>query len=495
MYDAFISYAHAKDKSVALPLQSLMQTLGKPWYRRRMLRVFRDETSLSANPKLWSSIENALSESRYLVLLVSREAAASHWVNQEVQWWLSHKDSSTILLALTDGELTWDESKGDFAETANTAVPAPLRGVLKEEPFWIDLRPYRIAPATATKSDKNFLMSVATFAAEIRGIPKEDLLSEELSQQRRSLMLASSASVGLLILAIAASWEAWRATTAQRLAEQQRDRAQHALDRIDRTKLGLALTGWGGSAATKTFNNQCYYYGDGSYSITVSDDYLNRYKKGGFSLNSLCMALISPILFDPGSGKRLPTYVLADLKAVDADQMEAGTVSDELPLEVPDCFARGLPYTDCAMNYDIQTGEKLPPAQRDSLRELGTALERLLRQAVSEGIACDEFRRVDNRCKPIEKWGDGGGDDLELVKSALAPEGYLVTDLSNTVAAKARLPDRLLKLSMASFYDISTAFPAGFGYAINADGAASGEDSGTGREVLDAIGQGKSKKK
>jgi MTH538 TIR-like domain (DUF1863) len=85
MYDAFISYAHAKDKSVALPLQSLMQTLGKPWYRRRMLRVFRDETSLSANPKLWSSIENALSESRYLVLLVSREAAASHWVNPEVQ--------------------------------------------------------------------------------------------------------------------------------------------------------------------------------------------------------------------------------------------------------------------------------------------------------------------------------------------------------------------------------------------------------------------------
>ena len=70
VYDAFISYSHAKDKPIAAALQSVIQKLGKPWYRRRGLRVFRDDTSLSATPQLWPSIEQALSESRFLLLLV-----------------------------------------------------------------------------------------------------------------------------------------------------------------------------------------------------------------------------------------------------------------------------------------------------------------------------------------------------------------------------------------------------------------------------------------
>jgi hypothetical protein len=39
IYDAFISYSHAKDKPVATALQSVVQKLGKPWYRRRALRL------------------------------------------------------------------------------------------------------------------------------------------------------------------------------------------------------------------------------------------------------------------------------------------------------------------------------------------------------------------------------------------------------------------------------------------------------------------------
>lgn len=77
LYDAFISYSHAKDKPVASALQSVIQKLGKPWYRRRGLRLFRDDTSLSATPHLWPSIEQALSQSRHLILITSPEAAGS----------------------------------------------------------------------------------------------------------------------------------------------------------------------------------------------------------------------------------------------------------------------------------------------------------------------------------------------------------------------------------------------------------------------------------
>jgi hypothetical protein len=53
LFDAFISYSHAKDKPIASTLQSVIQTLGKPWYKRRALRIFRDDASLSATPHLW----------------------------------------------------------------------------------------------------------------------------------------------------------------------------------------------------------------------------------------------------------------------------------------------------------------------------------------------------------------------------------------------------------------------------------------------------------
>src|SRR5438477_6368692 len=107
-YDAFISYSHAKDKPIAAALQSVVQRLGTKWYQRRALRVFRDDTSLSATPALWPSIERALSQSRFLILLASPEAAASPWVDKEVSCWLAHKSTDTLLIALTDGDLAWD---------------------------------------------------------------------------------------------------------------------------------------------------------------------------------------------------------------------------------------------------------------------------------------------------------------------------------------------------------------------------------------------------
>src|SRR5258705_4320072 len=91
LYDAFISYSHAKDKPIAAALQSAVQRLGKAWYQRRAIRVFRDDTNLSATPHLWPTIEQALEQSRFLVVLASPEAAASHLVGKEIAYWLERK--------------------------------------------------------------------------------------------------------------------------------------------------------------------------------------------------------------------------------------------------------------------------------------------------------------------------------------------------------------------------------------------------------------------
>ena len=238
LYDAFISYSHAKDKPIAAALQSAIQKLGKPWYRRRALRLFRDDTSLSATPHLWPTIEQALGQSRYFLLLASPEAAASKWVNTEVASWLEHNSIDTLLIGLTDGELSWDDSTGDFFRGVSVPLPPALAQRFSSEPKWVDLRPYRNG---ARKGDARFTELAADFAAAIRGMPKEDLLSQEVRQQRRALTLAWSAAASLLVLATAATAAGIFAYRAQQEAVAQRDRAEHTLMLATDTANGLAV--------------------------------------------------------------------------------------------------------------------------------------------------------------------------------------------------------------------------------------------------------------
>lgn len=156
-YDAFVSYSHAKDRPVAAALHSSIQRLGKRWYQRRALRVFRDDTSLTASPHLWPDIENALARSRFLILLASPEAAKSPWVEKEIFWWLNNRSPETILIALTEGRLRWDVSAGTFDRSEHTPLPMALVRHLEDEPRWIDLRPYRDGAKVRELSSPNSL--------------------------------------------------------------------------------------------------------------------------------------------------------------------------------------------------------------------------------------------------------------------------------------------------------------------------------------------------
>ena len=235
-YDAFLSYSHAKDKPIAAALQSVVQTLGKPWYARRSLRVFRDDTSLSATPHLWPSIEQALGNSRFLILLASPEAATSPWVDKETSYWLAHNSVDKLLIALTDGALTWD--RRDFCWSAATPLPASLKGKFPSEPKWVDLRAYREG---ASPRDARFMELAANFAAAVQGAPKEDLLSNEVRQQRRALTLAWSAVGLLLALVGAAGWQWSVAVGARKVAEIERNRAEKTLSAATETASRLVF--------------------------------------------------------------------------------------------------------------------------------------------------------------------------------------------------------------------------------------------------------------
>ena len=112
-YNAFLSYSHSADSSLAPQLQSAIEQYAKAWFQRRLLRVFRDETNLATNPNLWRSIKSVLAESEYLILLASVEAAASTWVAKEVEFWCEHRDIEKLIILVTDGEVEWDATTND----------------------------------------------------------------------------------------------------------------------------------------------------------------------------------------------------------------------------------------------------------------------------------------------------------------------------------------------------------------------------------------------
>jgi hypothetical protein len=76
-----------------------------------------------------------------LVVTLSPQAAASHWVNKEVSYWLEHRGRDQLLLVLADGQLQWDGASARFDPQASDAALPVLTepGVLPAEPLFIDV--------------------------------------------------------------------------------------------------------------------------------------------------------------------------------------------------------------------------------------------------------------------------------------------------------------------------------------------------------------------
>lgn len=199
----FLSYSHALDGKLAPALQAGLERFAKPWYRPRALRVFRDSASLSANPGLWSSIEQALASSSWLALMASPEAARSPWVDREVKWWVENKSPQHVLVVLTEGEFVWPEGSGHLDPT-KAALPPSLHGVFAEESRWVDLRWLHNADHVDL-SNPRLRECVADLAAAVRDVPKDALVGEHIVQHRRTMRLARSAVTTLAVLLIAAT--------------------------------------------------------------------------------------------------------------------------------------------------------------------------------------------------------------------------------------------------------------------------------------------------
>jgi WD40 repeat protein len=218
LYSAFISYSHAADDKLAPVIQRALQTFAKPWYKLRALRVFRDKTSLSANPALWPAIEQALSQSAWFLFVASPRAAQSHWVQRELEWWIQHRTSERVLILLTDGDLVWDEASNDFDWVRTSAVPDILKNQFAGEPLYVDLRWAKTVPDLSLRHSR-FRAAMLDIAAPVHGRAKDELDGEDVRQHRTTKRWVWTAGTALAVLAVVS-------IAAAIIAVQQRNQAE-----------------------------------------------------------------------------------------------------------------------------------------------------------------------------------------------------------------------------------------------------------------------------
>ncbi len=200
-YDAFLSYTH-RDRAVVSGIQKGLHRIGRRWGQLRALRIFRDDTDLTVSPDLWAKITDAMDRSRFLIVVLSPEAAQSVWVNKEFAYWLTHRGHETLMLVLADGVLMWDGERACFdPQTSDAAVPGLTEpGRLPSEPFFVDVSgdaPWDIRGAP-------FREKITALAAPIHGKPKDQLASDDLREQRRFRRLRAAAVAALAVLTVAA---------------------------------------------------------------------------------------------------------------------------------------------------------------------------------------------------------------------------------------------------------------------------------------------------
>ncbi|MGE0621707.1 MAG: tetratricopeptide repeat protein [Pseudomonadales bacterium] len=108
-YEAFISYSHADEAWAgwlhrALERYRLPRALaGELGRSRRLRRIFRDRDELFSG-ELTGKIQAALDASDALIVVCSPNAAASRWVNDEIEYFLARSGSDRVFCLLVDDD-------------------------------------------------------------------------------------------------------------------------------------------------------------------------------------------------------------------------------------------------------------------------------------------------------------------------------------------------------------------------------------------------------
>lgn len=228
-YKAYISYSHCDERwaswlhraleSYRIPRKLVGTKTGVGEVPSRIKPVFRDRDDLSSASDLGGTVKQALSDSENMIVICSPDAAASHWVNEEIRGFASLGRGKQIFCVIVDGE------PGGVG-TASTCFPAALEEIGLHEPLAADVRKW---------ADGKHL-SQLKLVAGILGLSLDQLRRRDLQKRQRIWALAAIASIAVAAVLVTA-------VTARIAAQQRRDSGEslvgYKLNEL-RTMLNLA---------------------------------------------------------------------------------------------------------------------------------------------------------------------------------------------------------------------------------------------------------------
>jgi len=233
-YWAFISYS-SKDRKWGKWLINALETYRIPGslvgrqtgfgpIPKRLLPVFRDRDELRSGPDLEAALDQALRQSRYLIVLCSpRSALPTSWVNREIVKFKAMGRKTDVLALIVDGEPNASERPGMqaaecFPEALRYDVDAAGRITRdRVEPLAADIRREDPAPRTARRK------ALLKLIARIIDVDFDSLWQRDAQRRRRRLAILSVAAALLASLLLGLTLLGANATRSEisgRLAEQ-----------------------------------------------------------------------------------------------------------------------------------------------------------------------------------------------------------------------------------------------------------------------------------
>jgi tetratricopeptide (TPR) repeat protein len=205
-YFAFISYSH-RDAQVADWLQEELEGFKVPMQLvgritkhgsipRRLTPVFRDLEELPASDDLGTEIHEAISTSRFLIVLCSPESAKSRWTNAEIEAFKLAHPEGFMLAAIVAGE---PFASDDPAHEAEECLPRALRFKYDRRGRITDKRAEPLA-ADLRGSAENRRMGFLKLVAGMLDVGLDDLVRRDaVRRQRRLALLAAASLAGMIV--------------------------------------------------------------------------------------------------------------------------------------------------------------------------------------------------------------------------------------------------------------------------------------------------------
>lgn len=230
-YRAFISYSQ-KDKRAARRLHKALEGFRVPSgiqssrleaKSTRLGRFFRDEEEMGAAANLGDALRDAIANSESLLVICSRNAAVSEWVNKEIVHFKKTGRSRNIFAVIVDGDPNAPTSAAS-GESPLECFPPALRFEVNEDGAVTETR---AEPLAIDMRREKFSRVRARIVAGLLDVNFDDLWQRERRRTRNRNVVAA---VAVLLLGVSAGGGIYQSAmtvrAAQKAEESERARAE-----------------------------------------------------------------------------------------------------------------------------------------------------------------------------------------------------------------------------------------------------------------------------